>query len=98
VEVCRRRGVRDVRLGDLDDPPCVQRWKAILLLCGKLGLGGSYDCIRTLLGRLSDVAADDAVLVGDTVTPDGTPEIGLRIRHRGTLTPWWRQYKVRMTR
>jgi SAM-dependent methyltransferase len=41
AEVCRRRGVPDVRLGDVNDPPEDRRWAAVLLLCGNLGLGGS---------------------------------------------------------
>jgi hypothetical protein len=94
AEVCRRRGVKDVRVADLNEPPSDRRWQTILLLCGNLGLGGSYEGTRRLLQRLSDVSADDAVVVGDTVTPTGTPEIGLRIRYRDTVTPWWRQYNI----
>lgn len=92
VEVCRARGVADARVGDLLDPPTDRRWRAILLLCGNLGLGGSYDGTRRLLRRLAQVSAPDAVLVGDTVDPgDGHPDIGLRIRYGDRVTPWWRQ-------
>lgn len=94
VEVCRRRGVSDVRLGDLNDPPADKRWASILLLCGNLGLGGSWDGNRRLLARLAELSSDDAVLIGDSVTPSGEPEIGLRIRYRGQATPWWRQYNI----
>lgn len=41
VRVCRERGVRDVRLLDLRTPPSDKRWRAILLMCGNLGLGES---------------------------------------------------------
>lgn len=94
AEVCRRRGVRDVRVADLNDPPSDRRWRTILLLCGNLGLGGSHDGNRRLLRRLADIAADDAVVVGDTVTPTGPPGIRLRIRHGDTVTPWWPQYNI----
>lgn len=94
VEVCRARGVADVRLGDLNQPPEDKRWRAIFLLCGGLGLGGSWDGTRRLLRRLAEVAERDAVLVGDTVEPSGTPDLGLRIRYKGKATTWWRQRNI----
>ena len=94
VAVCRARGVTDARVGDLLDPPTDRPWRLILLLCGNLGLGGTFDGNRRLLRRLAEVAAPDALLVGDTVDPGGPSEIGLRIRYRGSATPWWRQCNV----
>lgn len=94
VAVCRARGVADARVADLDQPPTDKRWRLILLLCGNLGLGGSFEGNRRLLRRLAEVAAPGAVLVGDTVEPGGQAEIGLRIRYRGSATPWWRQYNI----
>lgn len=94
VDVCRLRGVRDARVGDLCDPPADQRWRTILLLCGNLGLAGSWAGTRSLLARLAEIAAPDAVVVADTVDPLGPAEIGLRIRYKGTATPWWRQINV----
>jgi RimJ/RimL family protein N-acetyltransferase/SAM-dependent methyltransferase len=94
VAVCRARGVHDARIGDLNEPPDDKRWQTILLLCGNLGLGGSRDGTRALLTRLAQIAAKDAVLIGDTVDPNGPPEIGLRIRYRFEATPWWRQYNI----
>ena len=93
-EVCRRRGVVDVRVGDLNDPPSDRAWAAVLLLCGNLGLGGTWDGNRRLLTRLAEVTTPDAVLVGDSVTPDGHPGIRLRIRYKGLVTPWWPQYNI----
>src|SRR5215211_4550731 len=34
VAVCRARGIGDVRLGDLAEPPSDRRWETILLMCG----------------------------------------------------------------
>jgi SAM-dependent methyltransferase len=94
VEVCRRRGVGDVRLGEVNDPPADQRWAGVLLLCGNLGLGGSWEGNRRLLARLAELAAPGAVLVGDSVTPDGPARVVLRIRYRNLVTPWWPQYNI----
>jgi len=94
AEVCRRRGVADVRLGDVNDPPSDLPWAGVLLLCGNLGLGGSWDGSRRLLARLAELAAPGAVLVGDTVTPDGPAQVLLRIRYRDLVTPWWPQYNI----
>lgn len=70
VEVCRRRGVSDVRLCDfVSDLPNDKRWRTILLLCGNLGLAGSWDASRDLLVRLNDVCAEGAVILADTVDP-----------------------------
>ena len=94
VEVCRRRGVGDVRLGDVNDPPADQPWAGVLLLCGNLGLGGSWEGNRRLLARLAELAVPGAVLVGDSVTPDGPGRVVLRIRYRNLVTPWWPQYNI----
>jgi SAM-dependent methyltransferase len=94
AEVCRRRGIADVRLGDVLDPPADQRWAAVLLLCGNLGLGGSWDGSRRLLTRLAELAAPGAVLVGDSVTPAGEPHVDLRVWYRSLVTPWWPQYNI----
>jgi SAM-dependent methyltransferase len=94
VEVCRARGVRDARLGDLNDPPDEKRWGAVLLLCGNLGLGGSWDGNRALLTRLAALTLPGAVLVGDSVNVSNPEGIGLRIRYGDIVTPWWRQRNV----
>lgn len=94
AEVCRRRGLADVRLGDVDDPPADHVWAGILLLCGNLGLGGSWAGNQHLLARLAGLAAPGAVLVGDSVNPDGPARVVLRIRYRGLVTPWWPQYNI----
>jgi SAM-dependent methyltransferase len=94
AEVCRRRGVREVREIDLNDPPDDKPWAAVLLLCGNLGLGGTWDGIRRLLARLADICAPGARIVADSVTSEGRAEIGLRIRYGDVVTPWWRQRNV----
>ena len=94
AEVCRRRGVADVRIGDLNDPPTDESWRTILLLCGNLGLGGSWEGNRLLLHRLASCSAPNARLFGDSVNYDGRAEIGLRIRYGDLVSPWWRQRNV----
>lgn len=94
ADVCRRRGVRDVRDGDLNDPPADRPWATVLLLCGNLGLGGTWEGNRSLLRRLAQITAPGALLIGDSVNYEGRPEIGLRIRYKDLVTPWWRQRNV----
>ncbi len=78
----------------MNDPPEDRRWAAVLLLCGNLGLGGSWAGSRRLLARLAELARPGAVLAGDSATPAGPPETELRIRYRGLVTPWWPQYNI----
>ena len=47
-----------------------------------------------MLARLAELVIPGAVLAGDSVTPDGPPQIDLRIRYRGLVTPWWPQYNI----
>jgi SAM-dependent methyltransferase len=93
ADVCRRRGVRDVRVTDLNDPPDDRRWRAVLLLCGNLGLGGSWDGNRTLLRRLAELCDTGAVLIGDSVGHEN-PDVSLRLRYGDLVTPWWAQRNV----
>ncbi len=69
VDVCKVRGVVDVRLADLTDPPTDKQWATVLLMCGNFGLAGGWDETRALLRRLADVSAKHAVLIADTVDP-----------------------------
>lgn len=91
VAVCRARGVRDARRDDLNDPPADQQWRSIFLLGGNLGLGRTWAGTRGLLSRLATLATPEALLVADTVDPEGPAEIGLRMRYKGVATPWWQQ-------
>jgi SAM-dependent methyltransferase len=74
IEVSRKRGVRDARLLDLRSPPDDQPWGSVLMMCGNLGLGGSWAETRELLALLSERSAPGAVLIGDTVDPTQTDE------------------------
>lgn len=94
AQVCRSRGIADVRLGDVNDPPADLTWAGVLLLCGNLGLGGSFDGSRRLLARLAGLVAPGAVLIGDSVTPTSSARVALRIRYRDLVTPWWQQYNI----
>ena len=72
VDVCRRRGIVDARLGDLSDPPTDKKWRTVLLMCGNLGVAGGWDDTRRLLAELSTTCAEDAVVIADTVDPTET--------------------------
>lgn len=85
---------RVARNSDVNDPPADQAWGAVLLLCGNLGLGGSWEGNRRLPGRLAELTGPGAVLVGDSVTPDGPPRVVLRLHYLGLVTPWWPQYNI----
>jgi len=74
VEVCRRRGMSDVRLGDLCSPPTDKRWGSILLLCGNLGLAGDWKESRELLIHLANISTEEAIIIGDTIDPTITDD------------------------
>ena len=95
--VCERRGVADVRCADLRDPSTWddRRWGAVLLLCGNLGLGGSWEGNRALLRSLAAVCAPGALLVGDSVEDTSGADLRLRIRVGDAATDWWEQRNVR---
>ncbi len=70
VEVCRRRGVEEVRVQDfLEEVPGDRDWNAVLLLCGNLGLAGGWEATRRLLRALHARCAPGAMLIADTVDP-----------------------------
>jgi SAM-dependent methyltransferase len=70
VEVCRRRGVEDVRLLALGEVGHgLGRFDTVLMLCGNFGLPGTRELTIDWLRRLRDVTADDARIVLDTVDP-----------------------------
>jgi SAM-dependent methyltransferase len=108
VEVCRLRGVRDARVADLTQPPADHRWRAVLLMCGNLGLAGGWDETRDLLTRLAQICTDDAVLVADTVDPTETPGertegaerdvqrlvVTMRLKYGAVVSPWARLLNV----
>jgi len=74
VAICRRRGIRDVRLEDLRNPPEDKRWQGILMLCGNLGLAGGWNETRLLFSQLASISTEDAVLIGNTVDPTITDD------------------------
>jgi len=74
VKVCRRRGIHDVRLGDLRNPPEDRHWRSVLMLCGNLGLAGGWNESRELLSQLARISTEGAILIGDTVDPTITDD------------------------
>lgn len=69
VEVCRARGIRDVRQADLRELTADRTWDTVLLMCGNLGLGGDWEPTRDLLRRLARMTSADGLLIGDSVDP-----------------------------
>ena len=70
VEVCARRGVRDVRLlplAEIDES--LGAFDTVLLLCGNFGLAGSAEATVAFLERLHSIANPGARIVLDTVDP-----------------------------
>jgi SAM-dependent methyltransferase len=96
IDVCRRRGVRDARVADLTEPPTDQKWRAVLMMCGNLGLAGGRTETRDLLVRLAATCTDDAVIVGDSVDPGDTPErVTMRITYGSLVSPWTSLFNIR---
>ena len=70
VEVCRRRGVRDVRLLALDDNgPNLGVFDSVLMMCGNFGLVGDRKGAVETLSRLHRVTSERGRIVLDTVDP-----------------------------
>jgi SAM-dependent methyltransferase len=105
VDVCRARGVRDVRLADLTTFRGNRRWETLLLMCGNLGLAGDWQPTRRLLIQLRDMTVPGGLLIGDSVDPDDPEDleyqernhrqgfhpgrVRLRFHYGEMVTPWW---------
>lgn len=63
VEVCRRRGVREVVAGTVHDVRDVAAFDTFLLLGNNLGLLGGRDSAELMLDRLADLARGSAAQV-----------------------------------
>ena len=70
VDVCRLRGVRDVRLLSLDEVgPDLGTFDTVLMMCGNLGLAGSAKRTQALLSRLQGMTSERGRVVFDSVDP-----------------------------
>lgn len=67
VDVCRRRGVRHVVSGTVDDIQTPALFDTVLLLGNNLGLLGGRESAGLLLGRLADVTAPKAQILATGV-------------------------------
>jgi SAM-dependent methyltransferase len=87
VEVARRRGLADVRLGTLDTAVQVdERFDTILLLGNNLGLLGGERQGRRLLRKLARVATDRGRLLAGSYDPyEGASELARRYHERNRL-------------
>ena len=89
VDVCRARGIRDVRAVDLRDPAATdaeEPWGTVLLMCGNLGLAGDWEPTRDLLTHLAGATAPGALLIGDSVDPtsDDPDDLAYEARNLGS--------------
>jgi hypothetical protein len=86
VEVCARRGVRDVRLlplAKIDES--LGTFDSVLLMCGNFGLAGSAEATVAFLERLHSLANPGARIVLDTVDPyfeNGAADLAYLERNR----------------
>lgn len=70
VEVCRRRGVRDVRLLTLEQvDQTLGRFDTVLMLGNNFGLTGSYTAAKRVLKRLSRMTNPGAKILAQTLDP-----------------------------
>jgi SAM-dependent methyltransferase len=86
VEVCARRGVRDVRLLPLAKiDASLGTFDSVLLMCGNFGLAGSAEATLAFLERLHSLANPGARIVLDTVDPyfeNGAADLAYLERNR----------------
>lgn len=76
VEVCRRRGLRDVRLMSVDEMDAsLGTFDTVLMLGHNLGLLGSFQGAKRLLRRLAGLVHPGALLIGDTLDPYQTDDL-----------------------
>lgn len=70
IEVCRRRGVRDVRLLPLDAVDAdLGVFDTVLMMCGNFGLAGSAGEVEAILRRLYALTSENGRIVLDSVDP-----------------------------
>jgi SAM-dependent methyltransferase len=87
LAVCRRRGVRDARpLALAEIGPELGLFDTALLMCGNLGLAGSAESTREMLGRLHALTRPQGRIVFDSVDPHvGNDEADLAYLERNAL-------------
>lgn len=106
VEVCRIRGIEDVRrLSIADITPRLGRFETVIMMANNFGLFGSRRRARSLLKKLHAVTAADAVILAESTDPhaDSNPahrRYRRRNREKGRLPGQirlrlrYRQYKT----
>ena len=73
VDVCRKRGVKDIRqlsLFDVDES--IGQIDTVIMMGNNFGVFGNPDKTRTTLERLSNLMPDDGRIVAETLNPYGT--------------------------
>jgi len=75
-DVLRRRGVRDVRQGDLGSMPQGESFDTVLVMMNGLGLAGSLDGLAPLLGELGGRLTRGGQILADSTDPLGWGDPG----------------------
>lgn len=65
MEVCRRRGVADARIMDAFNLQLNESYDTVLFLGNTLGIAGTPDGLRALLGRLQEIVAPDGQILAE---------------------------------
>jgi SAM-dependent methyltransferase len=74
VEVCRRRGIKEVFHGTVDEVPGTELFDSFLVLGNNLGLIGSPEGAKHFFATLARLARPGAVLVGGCLDPYQTDD------------------------
>jgi SAM-dependent methyltransferase len=90
VEVCRSRGIGDVRAMDLHDLSADDRWDSVLMMGGNLGLAGDWESTRRLLISLAGNTRPGGWLIGDTVDPTSDEPASLVYEERNRVAGFHR--------
>lgn len=75
VEVCKKRGMKDVKLLSIDKIDGLDRcFDTILLLGNNFGLLRNFDKARQLLRKMRRITADGSVIIAESADPYRTTE------------------------
>jgi len=75
IAVCRRRGLRDACVQDIEDiDPAAGPWDTVLLLGANFGLLGNAAGVKTILAKLHHSTSPDARIIAESLDPASSTE------------------------